>query len=266
MFYSVKAKERILKLRSSAEVPITSSSPVEEACNSMEHTPEHHFYCLAWFSNQDGFGLPYLMCQDTETMSLNGSYVDAVNQKGYHLGRIYCDLRHDPPLLHCMSPGHERWSCSHEVYSALCRIWRKKLQRKLWWSGGHHLAQEPMSLRLKLIYSLGCRYLPHLYQTTHTVEWKVWAQYCDAVILAVPCCKAHPHFLALSCYHHIPFCTSTCTGWWQDGYGNRICCLWWCALKMSYESYIFHQKQKRQRAEITEDTSGVWKEHGSNQI
>ena len=126
-----EGKREILKFRSSPEVSITSSSPMGEVCNGTEHAPEHHFCRRFSKCNQDGFGLPHLMCQDTETMSLKSSCMGAPDQEGCHLGRIHCDLRHDAPLPYCMSPQHDRQPCSHEVCSAVCLFWRKKLQRKL---------------------------------------------------------------------------------------------------------------------------------------
>lgn len=137
MFYRVKAEGGPLKPSSSPEVPIRSSSPTGKVFNGTEHTLEHLFCCLAWPSkcNQDGFGLPHLMCQDTETMSLNSSCMGAPDQEGCHLGRIHCKLRHDTSLPYCRSPQHERWPCLHEVCSAVCPSWRNKLERKVmvWW-------------------------------------------------------------------------------------------------------------------------------------
>lgn len=140
---------------------------------------EHHFCCLPWYRkcSQDGFGLPYLTCEDTETTSLNSSCMGAPDQEGWHLGRVHCDLRHDPPLPYCMRPQHERRLCSHEVCSPVCLSWRKKRRRKSWRPGGHHLAPGPASpLRPELIYELGCWRRRYLYQTACSAEWMVWAQ------------------------------------------------------------------------------------------
>lgn len=170
-------------------------------------------------------------------------------------------------------PYHIAWAlsrrqpCPHQGGSTVYLSWSGKLQRKLWWSGGHHPAPGPKPVQaasLLLIYEPGRQCLLYLYQTMCSVEWKVWAQ-----PPVQPWIKVHPYFLSLSCYHHILFLTSTWAGWWQDSKGNEICCAhlcnesavpWKCHTKLHFSQAFY----KRQIAEITLDAPVVWKEHGIN--
>lgn len=68
--------------------------------------------------------------------------------------------------------------------------------------------------------------------TKPRVQWGGWCGH-------KPQSEAHPCFLALSCYHRIPCGTNTFAGWWQDSYGNKICCPQCCALKTSYKARFF---------------------------
>lgn len=80
---------------------------MEEVCNGTENTLEHHFCCLAWFSRckQDSFDLPHLICQDTDTMSLNSCCMGALIKK--HAIFIRYTVTSD-----MISPCHIAWALS----------------------------------------------------------------------------------------------------------------------------------------------------------
>lgn len=136
---------------------------------------KQHFCYPAWFSkcNQEDFGLPHLTCQDTEIMSLSSSCMGPPDQGGYHLSRMHCHLRHDPPPYHTAWTHNKRQPCPHQGGSTVRLSWNFRRN-----CGGvvvHHSVPGPESAP-RLIYEPGCQRLLYLYQTSCSGEWELWAQ------------------------------------------------------------------------------------------